>query len=69
MTVWHQTRPRRGLLDFADPARSPGRYHRAGDPGMWYASSTERGAWAELFRHWYFEDVSPFEVHRRVGRA
>lgn len=36
---------------------------------MWYASSTERGAWAELFRHWEFEDVSPFEVRRRVGRA
>lgn len=69
MTVWHQTRPKRGLLDVADPARFPGRYHRAGGPGVWYASKSERGAWAELFRHWEFEDVSPFEVRRRVGRA
>jgi RES domain-containing protein len=36
---------------------------------VWYASFTERGAWAELFRHWGLDEVSPFEVRRRVGRA
>lgn len=67
--VWHQTRPSNALLEFADPAAYDGRYNRAGDPGVWYASLTERGAWAELFRHWGAEEVSPFEVRRRVGRA
>ena len=36
---------------------------------MWHASSTERGAWAELFRHWGEQEISPFEARRRVGRA
>lgn len=67
--VWRQTRPRKALLDFDDPAAYAGRYNRVGDPGVWYASSTERGAWAELFRHWAENEVSPFEVKRRVGRA
>jgi RES domain-containing protein len=53
----------------ASPAAGPGRYHRAGDPGAWYASTTERGAWAELFRHHTSSELSPFEVRRRIGRA
>ncbi len=57
------------MLQFEDPATYDGRYHRAGEPGVWYASFTERGAWAELFRHWGQHEVSPFEVRRRVGRA
>ncbi|MCA1704046.1 MAG: RES family NAD+ phosphorylase [Actinobacteria bacterium] len=67
--VWHQTRPRNGLLDFADPASYDARYSRAGEPGAWYASLTERAAWAELFRHWDQGEISPFEVRRRVGRV
>lgn len=67
--VWHQTRPRNALLDFADPARYEARYSRVGEPGVWYASLTERAAWAELFRHWAGDEISPFEVRRRVGRA
>lgn len=34
---------------------------------MWYASDQEQAAWAELFRHFLDEGVSPFEVLRRVG--
>lgn len=67
--VWRQTRPRNTLLDFDDPARYQGRYNQVGEPGVWYASFTERGAWAELFRQWGQEEISPFEVRRRVGRA
>ncbi|HEV8628431.1 MAG TPA: RES family NAD+ phosphorylase [Acidimicrobiia bacterium] len=67
--VWRQTRPRAGLLDVSDPAPYAGRYHRTGGPGTWYASFTERGAWAELFRHWGVDEISPFEIRRRVGRA
>lgn len=36
---------------------------------MWYASSQEQGAWAELFRHFLDEGVDPFEIRRRVGRV
>lgn len=67
--VWHQTQPGNTLLQFEDPATYDGRYHRAGGPGAWYASLTERGAWAERFRHWGQHAISPFEVRRRVGRA
>lgn len=67
--VWHQTCPGNALLQFEDPATYVGRYHRASGPGAWYASLTERGAWAELFRHWGQHEISPFEVRRRVGRA
>lgn len=35
----------------------------------WYGSRSERGAWAELFRHFTDDDVDPFEVRRRIGRA
>lgn len=54
---------------FADPARSEGRYHRYGGPGVWYASDQEQAAWAELFRHFVDEGIDPFEVLRRVGAA
>lgn len=67
--VWRQTRPRSALMEFDDPARYAGRYNRVGGAGVWYASSTERGAWAELLRHWEADEISPFEVTRRVGRA
>jgi RES domain-containing protein len=53
----------------ASPAVGPGRYHRAGGPGAWYASTTELAAWAELLRHHTAPDLSPFEVRRRIGRA
>lgn len=36
---------------------------------VWHQTRTERGAWAELFRHWGQDEISPFEIHRRVGRA
>ena len=68
-TVWHQCSPHRELLDTANPAVTTGRYHRFGDPGLWYASSSEDGAWAELFRHHEAGGVSPLEVIRRIGRA
>jgi RES domain-containing protein len=67
--VWRQCAPTRRLLDLASPAAGPGRYHRAGDDGAWYASMTEHGAWAELFRHHTSTELSPFEVRRRIGRA
>lgn len=57
------------MASCADPAVGPGRYHRAGEPGVWYASNREQGAWAELFRHFLDEGVDPFEVRRRVGRV
>jgi RES domain-containing protein len=67
--VWHQGSPQRELLDAADPAVTTGRYHRVGGPGIWYASSSEDGAWAELFRHHEPNGVSPLEVIRRIGSA
>jgi RES domain-containing protein len=67
--VWHQCSPQRELLDAADPAITTGRYHRAGDAGIWYASSSEDGAWAELFRHHEPGGISPQEVIRRIGSA
>lgn len=66
---WHQGPTRHSLIDCADPARGSGRYHRTGEPGVWYASSQEQGAWAELFRHFLDEGIDPFEVRRRVGRV
>ncbi|MHB1969158.1 MAG: RES domain-containing protein [Acidimicrobiales bacterium] len=45
-----------------------GRFHVAGGHGVWYASSTQEGAWAEFFRHFLDDGVDPFEVRRRVGR-
>jgi hypothetical protein len=53
------------LTSCAEPAR----YHRTGEPGVWYASNREQGAWAEFFRHFLDDGVDPFEVRRRVGRV
>jgi RES domain-containing protein len=36
---------------------------------VWYASTTELGAWAELLRHHTSSELSPFEIRRRIGRA
>ncbi len=66
---WHQGPTRHPLTSCADPARGPGRYHRQGEPGVWYASSQEQGAWAELFRHFVDDGIDPFELRRRVGRV
>ena len=68
-SYWHQGPTRHPLTSCPDPARGPGRYHRAGEPGVWYASNREQGAWAEFFRHFVEEGVDPFEVRRRVGRV
>lgn len=68
-SFWHQGPTRHVLTSCADPARGPGRYHRTGEPGVWYASSREQGAWAELFRHFVDDGVDPFEIRRRVGRV
>jgi RES domain-containing protein len=66
---WHQNAPRFALLDCADPATVDARYQRHGQPGVWYASSRERCAWAELARHTTSPDLSPFQLRRRVGRV
>ena len=66
---WHQCPPARRLLDAANPAETSGRYHRSGDSGVWYASSSETGAWAELFRHHESGGVSPSEVRRLIGKV
>jgi len=66
---WHQGPTRHRLTSCADPAPGPGRYHRQGDAGVWYASSEEQAAWAELFRHFADAGIDPFELRRRVGRA
>jgi RES domain-containing protein len=66
---WHQGPTRYPLTSCSDPAHGPGRYHQTGEPGVWYASNREQGAWAELFRHFTDEGVDPFEVRRRVGRV
>ena len=66
---WHHGPTRHPLMSCADPARGPGRYHRTGEPGVWYASNREQGAWAELFHHFVDEGVDPFEIRRRVGRV
>jgi hypothetical protein len=68
---WHQGPNGRPFLFCPDPSHGPGRYHRAGGPGAWYASSSMRASWCELFRH--FMDgpsaIDPFEVKRRAGRV
>ena len=66
---WHQNTPRFGLLSCADPAVVDARYQRQGKPGVWYASSRERSAWAELVRHTNSPELSPFQLRRRVGRV
>ena len=67
--VWHQGRPWYGLISFQDPSRGGGRYHRAGEEGLWYASTTSMAAWAQIFRGKPDDDLSPFTVKRRVGRC
>ena len=64
---WHQGPTRHPLDACADPAVTGGRFHRAGGVGVWYASSQEQAAWAELFRHFVDDGVDPFEVIRRAG--
>ena len=66
---WHQGSPNRPLLSVAAPAGTDGRYHREGDPGVWYASSKERAAWAEMLRHLKTGRMSASEVRRRIGRV
>lgn len=66
---WHQGAVRFPLDSCADPANTMGRYHIRGGPGVWYGSSHERSAWAELMRHFEPGGVSPFEIRRRVGRV
>lgn len=68
-TWWHQNAPRFDLLSCPDPATVDARYQRRGEPGVWYASSRERSAWAELARHTTSPELSPFQVRRRVGRV
>lgn len=65
-SVFSQPRP---ALDVADKAVTSGRYHRVGGGGIWYASSSETGAWAELFRHHGPGGISPFEIRRLTGRV
>lgn len=67
--VWRQCAPDRRLLDLRTPARFAGRYHRKGGAAVWYAALTERAAWAEVFRHQMSDELSPFEILRRTGRA
>ena len=66
---WHQGPTQRPFEDLFDPARTNGRYHALGGVGVWYASSQEQVAWAELFRHFLDVGVDPFEVRRRVGHT
>lgn len=57
------------MLFCPDPSRGPGRYHRAGGPGAWYASSSMSASWCELFRHFTIDGVDLFELRRRAGRC
>lgn len=42
---WHQGHPNKPFLFCPDPSIGPGRYHRAGGQGAWYASSSMRASW------------------------
>lgn len=66
---WHQGPTRHPFASCRAISTTSGRYHRAGEPGVWYASSREQAAWAELFRHFVDEGIDPFEVRRTVGSA
>lgn len=66
---WHQGSTRHPLVSCTASAAGLGRYHRTDEPGVWYASNQEQGAWAELFRHFVDEGIDPFEIRRRVGRV
>lgn len=67
--VWHQCASIAEALWYPSPARVHGRYHTVGNDGAWYGSTSARGAWAELFRHWRRIDVDPFAVQRLVARV
>lgn len=64
---FHQGPISHPLVTCSDPASTDARYQRRGGPGVWYGSTRERGAWAELFRHLNSDELNPFEVRRRVG--
>jgi len=66
---WHQGPTRHPLVSCPAISTTSGRYHRPGEPGVWYASSREQAAWAELFRHFVDEGIDPFEIRRTVGAA
>lgn len=66
---WHQGAVRRDVVSLSESPRYEGRFHVAGGPAVWYASSTQQAAWAELFRHFLDAGVDPFEVRRRVARV
>lgn len=66
---WHQGSVRRDVVSLVESPHYDARFHVAGGPAAWYASSTQQGAWAELFRHFLDDGVDPFEVRRRVARV
>lgn len=67
-SFWRQSAPQ-FPLDSIPPQGRGGRYDRQDGPGMLYASESERGAWAELFRHQSgVPEVSLHLLKRRIGR-
>lgn len=66
---WHQGPVGRPLVFCPGTSRGPGRYHRGGGSGAWYASTSMRASWCELFRHFPDAGVDPFEVRRRAGQV
>lgn len=48
---WHQGPTRHRLTSCADPAPGPGRYHRRGDAGVWYAFSEDEAAQLAVSEH------------------
>ncbi len=66
---WHQGPVRRDVVSVPNSPQYGARFHVAAGPAAWYASSTQQGAWAELFRHFLDAGVDPFEVRRRVARV
>ena len=66
---WHQGPVRHEVVYVPVSPSYGARFHVAGGHGVWYASSTQEGAWAEFFRHFLDDGVDPFEVRRRVGRV
>lgn len=62
-TYWHQGPTRHPVTSCADPARGPGRYHRTGEPGVWYASNKER----RLHHHPGHRRRPRCQLRRRTG--